>query len=150
MKPFIKSLLMIFLLIFTAKSVCAQSNCSMLFEYLEEKGFQPQAQLLTAGGTNNLPYNIIVSFSPEDTKSEHNLVLLFDLDQGYTYRDSICSVFELLQEQNYNSSVVFCYGSRLSVPRENIIYGSEVYARSLNSDGSNNVFILIFVQTKTP
>ena len=132
---------MIFLLVFTAKSVCAQSNCSMLFEYLEEKGFQPQAQLLTAGGTNNLPYNIIVSFSPEDTKSEHNLVLLFDLDQGYTYRDSICSVFELLQEQNYNSSVVFCYGSRLSVPRENIIYGSEVYARSLNSDGSNNVFI---------
>lgn len=121
--------------------LCAQNICSSLFAFLEKEGVHPQAQLLTAGGTNNLPYNIIVNFSPEDTKSDHNLVLLFDLEQGYTWRDTISSVFKELQNQNYNSSVVFCYGSSLDIPRNNIIYGSEVYARSINSDGSNNIYI---------
>ena len=124
-----------------AMQLFAQNICTNFFAFLDKKGFQPQVQLLTAGGTNNLPYNIIVNFSPEDTKSEHNLVLLFDLEQAYSFRDSICSVFDTLQHQNYSSSVVFCYGSRLKLSRDNIIYGSDVYARSLNSDGSNDVFI---------
>ena len=129
------------MLILTAFALYAQNKCSPLFAYLEEKGFQPQAQLLTAEGSNNLPYNIIVNFSPEDTKSEHNLILLFDLEQGNTCKEQICSVFDYLQEQNFNSSVVFCYESQLLLPRENIIYGSEIYAHSLNSDGSNYVYI---------
>ena len=141
MKPFLKSLLMIFLLFFMAIQLCAQNICTDFFAFLDKKGFQPQAQLLTAGGTNNLPYNIIVNFPSKDTKSEQNLVLLFDLEQAYTYKEQICSVFDDLQNQNYSTSVVFCYGSRLKLPRENIIYGCEVYAHSLNSDGSNNVFI---------
>ena len=141
MKPYIKSLLMIFLLLFIAMPLCAQNICTDFFAFLDKKGFQPQAQLLTAGGTNNLPYNIIVNFPSKDTKSEQNLVLLFDLEQAYTYKEQICSVFDDLHNQNYSTSVVFCYGSHLKLPRENIIYGCEVYAHSLNSDGSNNVFI---------
>ena len=141
MKSFVKSLLMIFLLFFAALPLCAQNLCSTLFSYLEKKGFQPQAQLLTAGGTNNLPYNIIVNFPSKTTKSEHNLILLFDLEQACNYKNEICQALDALNEQNYSSSIVFCYGSRLELPRENIIYGSEVYANSLNSDGSNNVFI---------
>ena len=141
MKPFTKSISTIFFLFFISMPLCAQNVCSSLFAFLEKEGVHPQAQLLTAGGTNNLPYNIIVNFSPEATKSEHNLVLLFDLEQGYTWRETIASVFEELKQQNYNSSVVFCYASRIDIPRNNIIYGSQVYARSINSDDSNNVFI---------
>ena len=141
MKPFTKSILLIFLLFFVQIKLCAQNVCTSMLSFLEKKGLQPQVQLLTAGGTNNLPYNIIVNFSPEDTKSKHNLILLFDLQEGYNFRDEISPLFDLLEEQNYNSTVVFCYGSRLDIPRDNIIYGSEVYAQSLNSDGSNDVFI---------
>ena len=141
MKPLTKSFFLIFLLLFVAMPLCAQNNCSSLYAFLEKKGLHPQVQLLTASGTNNLPYNIIVNFSPKDTKSEHNLVLLFDLEQGYTNRETISTIFEDLQNANFHSSVVFCYGSRLDLPRQNIIYGSEVYAQSLNSDGSNDVFI---------
>ena len=141
MKAFTKSFLVIFLLIFSSISLNAQKICSDLFESLEKEGLHPQAQLLTAGGTNNLPYNIIVNFWPKDTKSEHNLILLFDLEEAYTYKDYIFPVFEDLKKQNYNSSIVFCYASRLELPRDNIIYGAQVYARSLNSDGSNDVYI---------
>ena len=142
MKPLTKSLLMIFFLFFAAISLCAQESCNTMLEFLKKDGLQPQVQLLTASGTNNLPYNIIVNFSSKDTKSEHNLILLFDLDEAYTCYDSISPIFPVLQEQNYNSTVVFCYGSSLKLPRDNIIYGSEVFARSLNSDGSNDVFII--------
>ena len=132
---------MILLLFFTATTLFAQNVCSSFFTYLEKKGLQPQAQLLTAGGTNSLPYNIIVNFSPKDTKSEHNMVLLFDLEEAYSYRNSISPIFEELQQQSFNSTVVFCYSSRLEIPRDNIIYGAEVYAHSLNSEGSNDVYI---------
>ncbi len=141
MKAFKKSLLLIFILIFTVMSLYAQNVCSSFFTYLEKQGLQPQAQLLTAGGTNNLPYNIIVNFSPADTKSEHNMILLFDLEEAYNYRDSIAPVFDLLREETFNSTLVFCYSSRLELPRDNIIYGAQVYAHSLNSDGTNDVYI---------
>ncbi len=136
---------MIFLLIFCANSLFAQNNCGQLFDFLEKKGFEPQAQLLTAGGSNNLPYNIIVNFSPKDIENEiktsENLIILFNIDEVWDIRDNICSVLESLREQNYYSTAVFCYGSRLNIPRENIIYGSEVFARSLNSDGNSHVYI---------
>lgn len=141
MKPLKKSIFTIFLLFFASMMLFAQNNCSTLFTKLEKKGLRPQAQPLTAGGTNNLPYNIIVNFRPKDTKTEHNLILLFDLEQANTYFDNISSVFEDLENQDFNSSVVFCYGSQLDIPRDNIIYGSEVYAGSLSSDGTNDVFI---------
>ena len=148
MKPFTKSFLVIFLLLFAAMPLCAQNTCTELFAFLDKKGFQPQVQLLTAGGTNNLPYNIIVNFSPEDTKSEHNLVLFFDLEQGYMWRNNISVAMEELKTKNFNSSVVFCYKSRLDLPRDNIIYGSQVYAENLNSNSSNDVFIFNLAAAK--
>ena len=141
MKPLTKSFLQIFLLFFISMPMYSQNVCSSLFAFLEKEGVHPQVQLLTADGTNNLPYNIIVNFTPEDTKSDHNLILLFDLEQGYTWRETISSVFQELQQRNYKTSVVFCYGCRINLPRDNIIYGSEVFAQSINSDGSNDVFI---------
>ena len=144
-KPFIKSLLLLFLLTFLSNTLIAQNNCGSLFDFLEKKGFEPQVQLLTAGGTNNLPYNIIVNFLPKDKenqiKSPKNLIILFNIDEAWAERDNIIPVLELLKEQNYSSSAVFCYGSRLNIPRENIIYGSEIFARSLNSDGNSHVYI---------
>lgn len=141
MKAFIKSILMIFLLFFASCPLFSQAICSKLFEYLEKKELNPQAQLLTAGSSNKLPYNIIVNFTPEDIQIEDNLVILLDLEQAYTYREAVSPIFDELKTQKYNSSVVFCYGSRLELPRQNIIYGSQVFARSLNSDGSNHVYI---------
>lgn len=136
---------MIFFLIFCTNNLIAQNNCGQLFDFLEKKGFEPQVQLLTAGGTNSLPYNIIVNFSPKDikkeTKTSQNLIILFNIDEVWDIRDNITSILQLLGEQNYNSTVVFCYASRLNIPRENIIYGSEIFARSLNSDGNNHVYI---------
>ena len=136
---------MIFFLFFCTNNLIAQNNCGQLFDFLEKKGFEPQVQLLTAGGTNSLPYNIIVNFSPKDIgneiKTSENLIILFNIDEVWDVRDNIVSVLELLREQNYYSTAVFCYGSRLNIPRENIIYGSEVFARSLNSDGNSDVYI---------
>lgn len=143
MKPFTKSLLAIFLLLFTS-SLAAQNNCGKLFDFLKEKGFEPQAQLLTAGGINNLPYNIIVNFPPKDikkNKTSQNLIILFDLEDVWNAKESLIPVLQLMQEQNFYSTAAFCYGSRLNIPRDNIIYGAEVFARSLNSDGNSHVYI---------
>ncbi len=128
-----------------SSSLFAQNNCSQLFDFLETKGFNPQAQLLTAGGSNNLSYNIIVNFSPKniqkEIKSPENLIILFNIEEVWEVREEITSILNELREQNYYSTAVFSYASRLNIPRENIIYGAEIYARSLNSDGNNHVYI---------
>ena len=147
MKSLKKSFYMIFLFSMLLNLAFAQTNnkgtalCDDVFTFLTKNDVHPQLQPLAASGINNLPYNIIVSFSPEDIKSEHNLVILFDMEDAWNNKELLLPVIEQLSVQNFNSSLVLCYGSTLNIPRPNIIYGSEVFVQSLNSNIDNSVYI---------
>ena len=142
-KSFFKILLFSLLtnLAFAQANLNGTSLCDQAFAFLQKNNVQAQVQPLAAGGTNNLPYNIIVSFSPDTTVSDYNLVILFDMHQAWDNKELLLPLFEQLKTQNFNSNLVLCYESTLNVPRQNIIYGSDVFADSLNTNNNNAVLI---------
>ena len=142
-----KSFYIFFLISLLAGTLFAQSDykgtalCDDMFSFLQKNDVHPQVQPLTASGYNSLPYNIIVSFSPEDIKSEHNLIILFDTNEAWNNKDILLPIINELRTKSFNSSVVFCYESTINLPRQNIIYGSDVFARSLNTNQENAVLL---------
>jgi len=54
--------------------------CSDVHSFLKKNGFSPSTQSLVASGENTFPYNIIVTFSPEQNTSPENLLLIFFQD----------------------------------------------------------------------
>ncbi len=116
--------------------------CNSMFTYIEKNGFSPSVQSLVAGGTNSLPYNIIVRFSPKDTVSEHNFILFFYMEDAWQNKDLLVPVFESLKEQEYSSTVVLSFGNRNSFEKENIIYGADVFVQSLDTNIQNTAVLM--------
>ena len=147
MKPFKKSFLTIFLFSLLTPCFFAQTNlkgralCNELYDFLQEKKLHLQIQPLTAGSYNQLPYNIIVTFTPKNIKSEHNLIILLEIEDAVNNKELLPPVFELLDNKDFNSTVVFCYESRIILPRDNLIYGCDVFVQSLNTNYENAVYI---------
>ena len=95
--------------------------CDSMYSFVRKNGFNPQVQPLAAGGINNLPYNIIVRFSPKDIESEHNFILFFYMEDSWQNKDLLITVFDALKEQKYNSTVVLSFGNRIPFQKENVI-----------------------------
>ncbi len=131
-----------FLCFSQGKSLNGQDLCDSMFEYIEKNGFNPQIQPLVSGGTNLLPYNIIVRFSPKDTVSEHNFILFFYMEDAWQNKDLLVPVFESLKEQEYSSTVVLSFGNRNSFEKENIIYGADVFVQSLDTNIQNTAVLM--------
>ena len=49
--------------------------CGEVHSFLKKNGFSPISQSLVVSGENAFPYNIIVTFSPEQNTSPENLLL---------------------------------------------------------------------------
>ena len=124
------------------KSLNGQDLCDSMFEYIEKNGFNPQVQPLVSGGTNLLPYNIIVRFSPKDTVSEHNFILFFYMEDAWNNPQILTAALTELYNQPYNSTVVLCYGNRNSLNMDNIIYGADVFVQSLDTNTTNSAVLL--------
>ena len=116
--------------------------CNSLFSYIEKNGFAPSVQSLVAGGTNNLPYNIIVRFSPKDTVPDNNFILFFYMEDAWQYKELLVPVFESLNNQIFNSTVVFSFGNRNAIDMENIIYGADIFVQSLDTNIQNNAVLM--------
>ncbi|MBO4532367.1 MAG: hypothetical protein J5726_01525 [Treponema sp.] len=116
--------------------------CNSMFNYIEKNGFSPSVQSLVAGGTNSLPYNIIVKFSPKDTVSDNNFILFFYMEDAWQNKEHLVPVFEALSQQNYNSTVVLSFGNRNAFDMENIIYGADVFVQSLDTNVQNNAVLM--------
>lgn len=148
MRPLKKSLIMIFLLQILTFALFSQSESSVMFDLLEKKGYRPQSQQLASGTSNNLPYNIIVNFGSQNIKKQEKFIILFDLKQAWEQQAQILNLLAELKDKEFASQVVFCYGSNLNLDRDNIIYGSDIFARSLNSDENSHVFIFDLSQAR--
>lgn len=116
--------------------------CNSLFSYIEKNGFSPSPQSLLAGGTNNLPYNIIVNFLPKDTVAESNFILFFYMEDAWQNKEILIPAFESLASQNYRSTVVLSYGNRNAFDMENIIYGADVFVDSLDTNLLNTAVLM--------
>ena len=144
MKSCKKSFLLIFMFSLFFQQIFAATGtalCNKIFEYLEEKDFAPQVQPLIANGTNNLPYNIIVSFHDKDTKTRNNLILFFETSDFEDRLESLNTILSHLKTKDFNSTLVLSYGNRINIPRQNFIYGAQTFTDSLDSTVINSAYL---------
>ncbi len=111
--------------------------------FLKQNGFSPAAQSLVVSGENTFPYNIIVTFTPKENSSPENLLLVFFQEDLPDNKDTIGKVLKEIREKDYpfTISVLFAYGEKQILQRADMIYGTQVFLESLNTNLSYSAVI---------
>ena len=117
--------------------------CSNVHTFLKKNGFSPSTQSLVVSGENTFPYNIIVTFAPEQNTSPDNLLLIFFQDDVPDNQEIIKESLKSIQEANYPFTVtaLFAYGEKQKLDKADMIYGTRVFLESLNSNLSYTAII---------
>lgn len=122
--------------------------CDYVYNFLRKKDFHPQAQPLLSNGTNTLPYNIIVNFPSKNTETEDNLYLIFNMEDSYSYLNLFSSIFENLKDKPFNTIILFSYGDKYSIPKNDIVFGSQAFTKSINTNQNNSAYIFYLDENK--
>ena len=124
------------------------SLCNSIFQKLKEKKLSPGTQSLIISGDNSFPYNIILdypaaSLQSEEGKNPPNLFLCFYQEDIAEKPELAVKLAEYIQNAKLpvNVSIIFAYGERQKIEKEGMIYGSDVFINSLNSNEDNTVII---------
>ena len=117
------------------KKVYGTELCNTVFEFLKKNGYSPSTQSLVASGENAFPYNINVKFPSSDEYAE-NLVLVFAQDDVIDNQDTIKFILSKLKTDSYsfNIIVLFAYGEKQKIEKQDMIFGTQVFVESLNSN----------------
>ncbi|MCR4579363.1 MAG: hypothetical protein K5681_03350 [Treponema sp.] len=137
-----KALTTLLFFLFIAQAYSQISLCDSIFTQLKNEKVNPEAQSLILNGLNAFPYNIKVSFNSE-TENAPDLSLVFFQEDAEKHMDIIKELISYINksEINYNIKLLFAYGERQIIHKEGMVYGSEIYAQSLNSNHDNTVII---------
>lgn len=110
--------------------------CNDVHSFLKKNGFSPSTQSLLASGENTFPYNIIVTFSPEQNTSPENLLLIFFQDDVPKNQEIIKDSLEAIKNANYPFTItaLFAYGEKQKLVKADMIYGTKVFLESLNTN----------------
>ena len=109
--------------------------CSEVHSFLKNSGFSPSTQNLVASGENTFPYNIIVTFSPEQNTSPDNLLIIFFQDDIPDNQETIKESLNAIKKAEYPFTVtaLFAYGEKQKFDKADMIYGTQVFLDSLNT-----------------
>ena len=110
--------------------------CRQVHSFLKENRFSPTTQSLVISGENTFPYNIIVTFSPEQNTSPENLLLIFFQDDVPKNQEIIKDSLESIKTANYPFTItaLFAYGEKQKLDKADMIYGTKVFLESLNTN----------------
>lgn len=117
--------------------------CSEVHSFLKRNDFSPAAQSLVVSGENTFPYNIIVTFTPEQNTSPENLILVFFQEDIPANQVIIKEALNKIRAANYPFTVtaLFAYGEKQILEKADMIYGTEVFLESLNTNLSYSAVI---------
>lgn len=117
--------------------------CSEVHSFLKRNDFSPAAQSLVISGENAFPYNIIVTFAPEQNTSPENLILVFFQEDIPANQAIIKEALNKIRAANYPFTVtaLFAYGEKQILEKADMIYGTEVFLESLNTNLSYSAVI---------
>lgn len=146
----IRQILCSILIFLTSSFLSARENspvgielCSEVHTFLKKNGFSPSTQSLVVSGENTFPYNIIVTFSPEQNTSPENLLLVFFQEDLPKNQKIIKEALSAIREAQYPFTItaLFAYGEKQVLEKADMIYGSEVFLESLNTNLSYTAII---------
>ncbi len=124
------------------KKVYGTELCNTVYDFLKKNGYSPLTQSLVTTGENAFPYNISVKFTTNNENAE-NLVFVFAQDDVIENQDTIKFILSKLKTSNYsfNSTVLFAYGEKQKIEKQDMIFGTQVFVESLNSNLEYTAFI---------
>ena len=133
-----------YILIFLFSSLAYAQNkgpsgielCNEVHTFLKKSGFSPSSQSLVISGENTFPYNIIVTFTPEQNSSPENLLLVFFQEDIPDNKLLIKECLKNIRDAHYPFTItaLFAYGEKQLFEKNDMIYGTKVYLESLSSN----------------
>ena len=136
-----KNILLIFLSLILLQSAHAQiSLCNSIYKSLKEHKLSPDTQNLILNGDNAFPYNILLNFKGQ---GKSNLILVFFQEDAAENMEVIYKTVSFIKglDTDTNITILFSYGEKQKIIKEGMIFGSEVFAESLNSTDENTAII---------
>ena len=117
--------------------------CRQVHSFLKENRFSPTTQSLVISGENTFPYNIIVTFTPEQNSSPENLLLVFFQEDVLKNKNIIKEALKRIKEADYPFTVtaLFAYGEKQKIQKADMIYGTNVFLESLSTNLSYTAVI---------
>ena len=136
-------LLLHFLAFATEKRPAGIELCSEVHSFLKKSGFSPVSQSLVISGENTFPYNIIVTFNSEQNTSPENLLIIFFQEDVPENQELIKESLRQIKEAAYSFpiTVLFASGEKQKLEKADMIYGTEVFLESLNTNLSYTAVI---------
>lgn len=146
----IRQILCSILILLTSSFVSAREKApvgielsSQVHTFLKKNGFSPSTQSLVVSGENTFPYNIIVTFTPEQNTSPENLILVFFQEDVPDNQKIIKETLSTIRDAQYPFTItaLFAYGEKQVLEKADMIYGTEVFIESLNTNLSYTAII---------
>ena len=105
--------------------------------FLRKNGYTPYNQSLVTSGENTFPYNVSITIkakNPSETKE--NLILIFAQDDVIDRQDMIKNLLSKLSKSEYDFdiTVLFAYGEKQKIEKQDMIFGTQVYIDSITSN----------------
>ncbi len=138
-----KKLLFIIIFLFTlAAAFSAEPKsygldlCNSVYTFLKSNGFSPETQSLVTSGANTFPYNISLKIPAENQDEKENLVLIIPLEDINNNQKEFKEILTNLgnQKNSFNIILLFAYGEKQKIEKQDMIYGTQVFMESLNSN----------------
>ena len=144
MRARVKFLCYLLIFLFCSGHVFAQSERKTGLElsdsinsFLKKNGYSPYNQSLVISGENAFPYNVIVTFKSHEQRISHeNLLLVFFQDDVIEKQDTIKAILNELSQKEYSFdiTVLFAYGEKQELEKQDMIFGTQVFIDSLTSN----------------
>ena len=135
-------LLILLTLLLLPKAYSQISLCDSIYKNLKDKKIEVLKQSLLLTGANDFPYNIIAQKN-DNTEKLAKLYLVFfqeDFENKLDLASNLLS-FVKKEELPVNLSFLFAYGERQKINKEGMIFGTEIFAESLNSNEDITIII---------
>ena len=110
--------------------------CGEVHSFLKKNGFSPSSQSLVISGENSFPYNILVTFQARQNSSPENLVFVFFQEDVLKNQELIKEALNRIRDAEYPFTVtaLFSYGEKQKLEKADMIYGTQVFLESLNTN----------------
>ena len=120
--------------------------CDSINQSLKKSGFSLSTQSLVASGENYFPYNNLIKIKGQDENTSETLVFVFFQEDAANYSDLIKEVTKELTAKSYpfNITILLAYGEKQKIQKLDMIYGTQVFVESLNSNHNYTTIIFDF------
>ncbi len=114
-----------------------------VYNFLKAEKYTPLTQTLVTNGNNIFPYNVYLKFNSQKI-TDKNLLLIIHQEQMIENKNVVLEILSFIKnlECDSNISVLFSYGDKQIIQKQVMIYGSEVFINTLNSNEENTAIIL--------